>query len=56
MDAPLIPMLPLLALIVLVSGCDNEPVDVSPEPGARPQRIASIDFCADQYVLKLVER
>ena len=44
-----------IALALTIGGCS---VDAT-EPGAgdeRPQRIVSLDFCADQYVLKFVER
>ena len=43
------------ALAATLGGCGME----SPGPGsvpARAQRIVSLDFCADQYVLKFVER
>lgn len=47
----------MLALATALAGCGME----FPEPGrapapARAQRIVSLDFCADQYVLKFVER
>lgn len=36
---------------------DLRPSERSPEPShERPMRIVSLDFCADQYVLKFVER
>ena len=47
----------MLALAATLAGCGME----FPEPDtaaapARAQRIVSLDFCADQYVLKFVER
>ena len=45
----------VFALATTLGGCGME----STEPGsvpARAQRIVSLDFCADQYVLKFVER
>ena len=52
-----IPGLPwiAIALAAVLWGCGAE----SPQPAAAParaQRIVSLDFCADQYVLKFVER
>ena len=44
-----------IALAAALWGCGAE----SPQPAADParaQRIVSLDFCADQYVLKFVER
>lgn len=43
------------AMAVALAGCNND----SPQPRTddrRPQRIVSLDYCADQYVLKFVER
>ena len=43
------------AMAVALAGCSAD----SPEPPPsdhRPQRIVSLDFCADQYVLRFVER
>ncbi|MCY4199555.1 MAG: ABC transporter substrate-binding protein [Gammaproteobacteria bacterium] len=45
-----------LALAVLLAGCGEPPANISPEPSEIPQRIVSLDYCADQYVLRLVER
>jgi len=45
-----------LALAVLLAGCGEQPAGVLPEPSGIPQRIVSLDYCADQYVLRLVER
>ena len=45
----------LAAMAVALTGCSAD----SPEPPSsvhRPQRIVSLDFCADQYVLRFVER
>lgn len=42
-------------LAAMLAGCGVD----SPEPRSgdrRPQRVVSLDFCADQYVLKFVER
>ncbi len=49
---------PLLAFAVAVlgSGCGKQTDDRLREQHGRPQRIVSIDYCADQYVLRLVER
>lgn len=41
-----------LAILVALAGCVPEP---APRTG-RPMRIVSLDYCADQYVLKLVGR
>lgn len=43
----------LAMLLTLVAGCTPAPV---PMRSGRPMRIASLDYCADQYVLKLVGR
>ena len=43
-----------LALMAVAAGCDIDP----PRPDTanpQPQRIVSLDFCTDQYVLKFVE-
>ena len=40
--------------VLVLTACGVEAV--VPEPGARPMRIVSLDYCADQYVLKLVDR
>ena len=45
----------LAAMAVALAGCSAD----SPEPPSsdhRPQRIVSLDFCADQYVLRFAER
>ncbi len=47
---------PILALAVLLAGCSEHGADISPERSGIPQRIVSLDYCADQYVLRLVER
>ncbi|NQY97253.1 MAG: ABC transporter substrate-binding protein [Henriciella sp.] len=44
----------LVALFGLVA-CDR-PASVGSSPTERPMRIVSLDFCADQYVLKLADR
>ncbi|WP_235524033.1 ABC transporter substrate-binding protein [Sphingomonas sp. Leaf33] len=43
----------LAMLSVLVAGCAPAPVSLRT---GRPMRIVSLDYCADQYVLKLVGR
>lgn len=44
-----------IALAAALSGCGSEFAGPGSIP-ARAQRIVSLDFCADQYVLKFVER
>ena len=48
----------LSLLISLLVGCGDTSSTVQPiaQVGDRPVRIISLDFCADQYVLKLVDR
>ncbi|MEM8981743.1 MAG: ABC transporter substrate-binding protein [Pseudomonadota bacterium] len=41
---------------LLVAGCGNDPAIERPETATRPLRVVSLDLCADQYVLKLVDR
>ncbi|MEM8634982.1 MAG: ABC transporter substrate-binding protein [Pseudomonadota bacterium] len=43
---------------LLTSACDrgNEKLQTELTDADRPQRIVSLDFCADQYVLKLADR
>lgn len=43
----------LAMLLVTVAGCTPAP---TPMRSGRPMRIVSLDYCADQYVLKLVGR
>lgn len=43
----------LLAVLLALAGCARAP---APDIPARPMRIVSLDYCADQYVLKLVDR
>lgn len=46
----------LAALAALVvTGCTSAP-EPSPARGTQPQRIVSLDYCADQYVLRFAER
>ncbi|MEM9667421.1 MAG: ABC transporter substrate-binding protein [Pseudomonadota bacterium] len=47
-----------LAAASCLSACDSAQTEapVSSEVTDRPQRIVSLDFCADQYVLKLADR
>ncbi|MCY4426950.1 MAG: ABC transporter substrate-binding protein [Halieaceae bacterium] len=42
-------------LALTVSGCSVGATETGPRD-VRPQRIVTLDFCADQYVLKFVER
>jgi len=45
-----------LSLAVLITACSGErPLQTTERPD-RPTRIVSLDFCADQYVLKLADR
>ncbi len=44
----------LLLFAIALAGCAKDPPN-SPLAPARPMRIVSLDYCADQYVLKLVE-
>ncbi len=48
----------LLATAILLSACGQvKPIAPSPEAlPDHPQRIVSLDYCADQYVLKLADR
>ena len=47
----------VLSLAATLAGCGMEFPEQDPAPvPARAQRIVSLDFCADQYVLKFVER
>jgi len=53
-----------LLFTVIVSGCNSAPPpltfvtesSVVGSPSAQPKRIVSLDFCADQFVLKLADR
>lgn len=42
-------------LVIGLSGCGNPPMPHKSET-ARPMRIVSLDYCADQYVLKFADR
>ncbi len=48
----------LAAVFALLAGCGGPaPVaEADNRPASRPTRILSLDFCADQFVLKLVDR
>ena len=47
----------VLSLAATLAGCGMEFREQDPAPAPdRAQRIVSLDFCADQYVLKFVER
>ena len=46
-------MRPWAAIPLLLAGCAQAP---APAASARPMRIVSLDYCADQYALKLVGR
>ncbi|MEM9172273.1 MAG: ABC transporter substrate-binding protein [Pseudomonadota bacterium] len=48
--------LTLLLLLVTVIGCGDAPPAARVSHDGRPMRIVSLDLCADQYVLKFVER
>ena len=43
----------ILALVLAACGQGLEP---TASPSDRPMRIVSLDFCSDQYVLKLADR
>ena len=45
----------LVAVAAATSGCGMDVPEPGPDP-KRARRIVSLDFCADQYVLKFVER
>jgi len=40
---------------LLLTGCASAP-EPSRAPGAEPQRIVTLDYCADQYVLRFADR
>lgn len=46
------------ALLVglLLASCEQQSVDKDAGGGERPSRIVSLDYCADQFVLKLADR
>ena len=46
----------LLPLLVLAAGCGGEHAPPPDSSTQRPMRVVSLDVCADQYVLKLLER
>lgn len=46
----------LIALAVLASAACAPPAPAPTAPNDAPQRIVSLDYCADQYVLKLADR
>lgn len=43
-------------LLLVLGACDAAPATVAILGEFRPRRIVSLDYCADQYVLKLVDR
>jgi len=45
-----------LAALTLTGCGPASPAEPPVEPPARPQRIVSLDYCADQFVLKLADR
>ena len=51
-------MLPriLLSVLLLAAGCGGEHAPPSDTSASRPTRVVSLDVCADQYVLKLLDR
>lgn len=46
----------LTILLLVLGACDATPGTVAIPGEFRPRRIVSLDYCADQYVLKLVDR
>ena len=46
----------LLPFLLLVAGCGGEHAPLPDSSEQRPIRVVSLDLCADQYVLKLVDR
>ncbi len=44
------------ALVAVLGGCGMERAGTLQKHEGRPQRVVSIDFCADQYVLRFVDR
>lgn len=40
----------------LLAGCGEADVSAKSPASAKPMRVVSLDFCADQYVLKMVDR
>ncbi len=46
----------LLPLLLLAAGCGGELTPPSDSSAPRPMRVVSLDVCADQYVLKLLDR
>ncbi|MEM1103179.1 MAG: ABC transporter substrate-binding protein [Pseudomonadota bacterium] len=48
----------MLVASACVAACGNADLNERPSayPAERPQRIVSLDYCADQYVLKLADR
>ena len=45
----------LVCLLFSLAACDAAPGTAPPTGDFRPMRIVSLDYCADQYVLQLVE-
>jgi iron complex transport system substrate-binding protein len=45
-----------MVLAGLVAGCSLPPASRAVDETTRPQRIVSLDYCADQYVLELADR
>jgi iron complex transport system substrate-binding protein len=46
----------LAGLVWLAAGCTPPPRTLDPAPIKRPTRVVSLDYCADQFVLKLADR
>ncbi len=57
----IVDMIAIAVSTVLIVSCQNSSLEIRPvmdektKPDIRPRRIVSLDFCADQYVLKFVE-
>ncbi|HEX8486489.1 ABC transporter substrate-binding protein [Sphingomonas sp.] len=49
-------MIRALAVPLALAGCAQAPAPSLPQLPVRPMRIVSLDYCADQYALKLVAR
>ncbi len=54
--AKIVQITSLVLLIFALAACGERTPDALQQTSERPQRIVSLDYCADQYVLKLVDR